>query len=484
MSKPAPEPVTRSIVLRALLAATLLVTASACAQKADIDMGQAPGPDQRSGGGLGEQPETPDNLDDVVRSALSDVEAFWTQTYPDVYGGEFQPVTGGYFPYGPDTQPPPCGSPPPDYQQIADNAFYCPEGDLIAWDEDTLIPQLAHDFGKFTIGIVFAHEYGHAIQQRAGVTDVPTIVAEQQADCFAGSWTKWIAQGNSDNFSVSETELDSSVAGMISISDQPGTTAEDTLAHGSGFDRIGAFQDGFEHSAKRCAEYTDNPPPTVEIPFDPNDPDEAANGGNLPLEDQGSSKGLLTLAKLDLNDFYTVLFQNLGQTFKPVDKLVVPTTPDEEVTCGGDTLSGKDLEFTSAYCQDENIVLLDGQKLAPALDQLGDFAVAAEIARSWARDAQLQLGIDGTGKDESLQADCLTGVWAFLRFPQSGQAAAEGQQLTLSPGDLDEGIQGFLAFDQATNDELGTVFERVAALRAGFVDGADACNQYAPLGSG
>jgi predicted metalloprotease len=110
--------------------------------------------------------------------------------------------------------------------------------------------------------------------------------------------------------------------------------------------------------------------------------------------------------------------------------------------------------------------------------------VAAEIARLWARDAQLQLGIDGSGKNESLQADCLTGVWAFLRFPQNGQTATQGQQLTLSPGDLDEGIQGFLAFDQATNDELGTVFERVAALRAGFVDGADACNQYAQLGSG
>jgi hypothetical protein len=316
------------------------------------------------------------------------------------------------------------------------------------------------------------------------VTNVQTVVAEQQADCFAGAWTKWIADGNSDSFAVSETELDSSVAGMISISDLPGTGSDDPLAHGSGFDRINAFQDGFENTAEKCATYATDPPNTVEIPFNAS---EQATGGNLPLEDSGpdpEDRGLLSLAEADLNDYYTVLFdQQLGKTFEPVDDLVVPTSPDEEVTCGGQTLSGSELEFTSAYCADENIVVLDGQQLAPALNELGDFAVAAEIARLWARAAQLQLGVEGEDKAVSLQADCLTGYWAFVRFPtQDGQASTEGQQLTLSAGDLDEGIQGFLAFDDAAEDQIGTVFERVGALRSGFVEGADSCNDYAPLG--
>jgi predicted metalloprotease len=473
--------VTGSTVFKVLALVALVATTASCAQEADFDL--STGADTLGEVGQGDQPETPDSLDDVVESALNDVQDFWVETYPQVFGGQFQPLSGGYFPYGPDTAPPPCGNPPPDYSVIADNAFYCPEGDLIAWDEVALIPQLANDFGKFTVGIVFAHEFGHAIQFRADITDVPTLVSEQQADCFAGAWTKWIADGNSDSFSVDETELDSSVAGMISISDLPGTQAEDPLAHGSGFDRISAFQDGYENSAQQCATYTTNPPNTVEIPFNA---DEAATGGNLPLEDSGPNdedRGLLSLAEADLNDFYTVLFdQQLGKTFEPVDDLVVPTSPDDEVTCAGQTLSGQELEFTSAYCQDENIVLLDGQQLAPALNQIGDFAVAAEIAHLWARAAQIQLGIQGDDKSVNLQADCLTGFWAFVRFPIGDQTGTEGQQLTLSAGDLDEGIQGFLAFDDTSEEQTGTVFERVGALRSGFVDGVEACNEYAPLG--
>ena len=477
---------TGAVVLRILTAATVVAvvaTSAACAKEADFDLSTATG-DGLGQVDQGQQPETPDDLDDVVEAALNDVQNFWVQTYPQIYNGPFDPLQGGYHPYGPNTAPPPCGNPPPDYSVIADNAFYCPENDLIAWDADSLIPQLASDFGKFTVGIVFAHEFGHAIQFRAGATNVPTVVSEQQADCFAGAWTRWIADGNSQSFAVTETELDSSVAGMISISDLPGTAANDPLAHGSGFDRISAFQDGFENTAQQCAGYTTDPPNTVEIPFGA---EEAQTGGNLPLEDSGPSddeRGLLSLAEADLNDFYTVLFdEELGQTFEPIDDLVVPTDPSEEVTCGGDTLSGSELEFVTAYCADENIVLLDGFELAPRLNELGDFAVAAEIARLWARAAQLQLGVDGEDKAVSLQADCLTGFWSFVRFPgQDGEASTQGQQLTLSAGDLDEGIQGFLAFDDAAEEQIGTVFERVAALRAGFVEGVDACGEYAPLG--
>jgi len=475
---------TGAVVLRILTAATVVAvvaTSAACAKEADFDLSTATG-DGLGQVDQGQQPETPDDLDDVVEAALNDVQNFWVQTYPQIYNGPFDPLQGGYHPYGPNTAPPPCGNPPPDYSVIADNAFYCPENDLIAWDADSLIPQLASDFGKFTVGIVFAHEFGHAIQFRAGATNVPTVVSEQQADCFAGAWTRWIADGNSQSFAVTETELDSSVAGMISISDLPGTAADDPLAHGSGFDRISAFQDGYENTAQQCAGYTTDPPNTVEIPFNA---EEAQTGGNLPLEDFGPNdedRGLLSLAEADLNDFYTVLFdQELGETFEPIADLVVPTDPSEEVTCGGETLSGSELEFTSAYCADENIVLLDGQQLAPALNELGDFAVAAEVARLWARAAQLQLGIEGADKDVSLQADCLTGFWAFVRFPTEDSTGTEGQQLTLSAGDLDEGIQGFLAFDDAAEAQIGTVFERVGALRAGFVEGVGACSDYAPL---
>ncbi|HEY8544171.1 MAG TPA: hypothetical protein VIL36_03955, partial [Acidimicrobiales bacterium] len=146
------------------LAAAALLVAGACAQESGdnpLVIG-APGPQGPDDTDI-EQPETPDDLDEVVDDAIRDVEAFWEETYPDLYGGPFEPVQA-YYGYGPNTEMPPCGNPRPTYEEIADNAFYCPESDIIAADEARLIPFLAEQFHPFTIGIVFAHEYGHAIQ--------------------------------------------------------------------------------------------------------------------------------------------------------------------------------------------------------------------------------------------------------------------------------------------------------------------------------
>src|SRR4051794_24061379 len=38
-----------------------------------------------------------DPIDQLTANALADLEDFWTQTFPDVYGKEFQPLQGGYF---------------------------------------------------------------------------------------------------------------------------------------------------------------------------------------------------------------------------------------------------------------------------------------------------------------------------------------------------------------------------------------------------
>jgi predicted metalloprotease len=469
----------RSVILRAVLVGAVAVTAS-CAQESG---GENPFVVTNNDGGQGEQPETPDDLDDVVQSALDDVVRFWDETYPDVYGGQLAPISGGFHPYGPDSEPPPCGNPPPSYEEIADNAFYCPEDDLIAWDEVALIPSLAETFGNFTVGIVFAHEFGHAIQapQRADVPlDTPTVILEQQADCFAGAWTAWIADGNSDAFKVTEDELDDSVAGMTAISDLAGTSAGDVMAHGSGFDRINAFQDGFEQGAERCAEYPDIELPLTEIPFQSEE--DLANEGNMPLDQ------LIPGLESNLDLYYELLFKDsFGATWDPVQELNITDPRDDEISCNGETLSGGDLENASGYCPDENIVVIDGNLVAGLFDDIGDFAAAAEIARLYAQAAQVQLTGDvAEGKKGSLLTDCMTGVWAAANFPngESGTTALEDAattdadqdrvKLVLSAGDLDEAIQGFLTFSDS-GDDTGTIFERVGALRAGFVSGIETC---------
>ncbi len=446
------------------LVSTLAV---ACAQPADDTLLTSGSP----GGG----PSAPNSSDDpaaVADRAVADVTAYWEQTYPEVYGNEFVPVAG-FYPYGPDTASPPCGSPPPQYEEIADNAFYCPGDDIIAWDEATLMPQLNQEFGAFTVAIVIAHEYGHAIQDRFGTSD-RTVDLELQADCFAGSWTARVADGDAQGFEPDDIDLDKTVAGMIAIRDAPGISPDDPFAHGSGFDRVSAFQDGYENGATKCAEYADENVDRRTAEFF--DTGFETTGGNLELEGEN---GIYALVEADLNEFYGWLFGELGATsWTPLDDLVVVDPGVDEVTCGGDTLEGDDLRYAAVYCEDENIAVIDGTELAGDLYEYGDFAVASELAQIWAVAAQAQLGADDGEAD--LQADCLTGLWAASTFPGVEDVTPDST-LTISAGDLDEGIQGFIAYGAGTGDQSRTVFERTAALRAGFFDGVGGCEAYGPL---
>jgi predicted metalloprotease len=203
--------------------------------------------------------------DQVVTAALQDVERYWSTEFPKISrGAPFKPIQGGRFPYTRSQPPPACGDQPGQYQP---NAFYCPQGDFIAWDAQTLIPQLLSQYGPLLVGVVFAHEYGHAIQARLKLTDQPTIVLEQQADCFAGSWMADPATKKDPTFGGEQPDqLDRTVAGLLSLRDQPGVSAQASQAHGNAFDRIRALQEGFEQGAAHCAGYRADNLPVTEVP--------------------------------------------------------------------------------------------------------------------------------------------------------------------------------------------------------------------------
>lgn len=416
-----------------------------------------------------------DDAREAAAASIADVESYWARTYPRVYGGPFEPVDG-YHAYGPDTAMPPCGDPPPTYEQIADNAFYCPSDDLIAWDEEVLVPDLDARYGPLTIGIVFAHEVAHAVQARAEVTGRP-IDLELQADCFAGAWAAAAATDPRSRFTVDDEALDASVAGMISISDEPGTTADDELAHGSGFDRIGAFQEGFVGGAETCARYDRVPRETVDVRVG----DGGTAPGDMPLHDSSEGPGLLTVLEVDLDEYFSWVLEDLGVLWRPVGRLALVDPDTDQVICDGRTLAGEDLRGFAAYCADRNAVLLDGDGLVLELEEIGDFAVASQIARLWARAAQAQLGV-ADGSRAGLQADCLTGAWASSTFPDAPDLTPSSD-LRISAGDLDEAISGFLVHrDEAVAASGATVFERADALRTGVLDGHRACAEILPLG--
>lgn len=224
-----------SPVLGACLVSALAV---ACAQPADDLAFTAPGGHSA--------PIVAGDPAAVADRAVEDVTAFWRATYTEVYGEQFRDLAG-FHPYGPDTPPPPCGEPPPRYEEIADNAFYCPFDDIIAWDEHLLIPKLNEEFGAFTVAIVIAHEFGHAIQDRAAAVD-RTVDLELQADCFAGAWTR-----NAEDRGLLEPgDLDEALNAAAAVGDdriQQQTTGRidrESWTHGSSEQRVQWFRRGFD----------------------------------------------------------------------------------------------------------------------------------------------------------------------------------------------------------------------------------------------
>ena len=443
-----------------------------------------------------------DQDDVIIDAAIADVETFWTDEFPATVGGTFEPVSGGFFPYGPDRVLPTCGG-IVGYEEIAQNAFYCPIDDLIAWDTDFLTNGLLEQFGPFTLAIVMAHEYGHAVQARGALDpNLPTIAGEQQADCFAGAFTAFVNEGESENFSIEVDDLDQAVAGFLSLRDQPGTSTADPSAHGSGFDRVGAFQDGFLNGATRCVEYSDlfergestalDLPLTadasgvvqLDAPFDPADP---------------SSIFLLTLGSLEtfwademeaqFDEEWTALFQDDRVTSFSADD------PGSLPECEGEDIDEEDAAGQAFACfgdeddPTDDFIAFDIDEAA-RLYELGDFAVSGFLSQQYSFLAQELLGFLDGSKDSFLQADCFSGAWAGALtlstlntngqellspdFDQEGEAT----RVSISAGDLDEAIQSFLLVSGGGGDDEGSAFERVTAFRDGFFNGLESCATY------
>jgi predicted metalloprotease len=397
------------------------------------------------------------SANDVVTPSVKDVERFWTARYPGLsHGAAFKPIQGGLHPYTKTHLPPACGEEQSEYQP---NAFYCPAGDFIAWDAQTLIPQLQAQFGPLLVGVVIAHEYGHAVQTRLGLSDQPTVVLEQQADCFAGAWTADVLAGRSQAFTgVTPAQLDNTVAGLLLLRDQPGTPAQAAQAHGNAFDRIRALQDGVEKGVATCAAYRADNLPVTEVPFTSRQ--DAATGGDLPYDEAVSS-----LAD-DAQEYWSRTYPDLAQA-PWVTLRVQPFRGTPPQCAAPDPAAGG----SAFYCKDGDFVTFDNAELGPELYQnIGDNAVGMLLGDLFARAAQDRRGRSTTDRSGQLAVDCLAGSWTNSQLKRQ-----PGQGLTLSPGDLDEAVAALLAFGRNGDTSGTSAFDRIGSYRDGVLQGLSAC---------
>jgi predicted metalloprotease len=405
---------------------------------------------------------TDDPIDQLAANALADLQGFWTEQFPQAYGEEFQPLRGGYFSVDPNNIDPSlypdgvsCGSDPLD---VSGNAFYCQaqgeaNSDSISYDRDFLA-DLAEEFGDFIPDLVMAHEFGHAIQGRVGYPPA-SILAETQADCFAGAWTAWVADGNAQYTTVRAPELDDVLRGYLQLRDPVGTGLNEESAHGSYFDRVSAFQEGFADGVEACRDNFDTDRVLTQQEFSDAD---LQTGGNAPPDQ------LPGIVDSTVTPFFEDVVDSAGGTFDPP---TVEGLDGSTPSCAEDALD---------YCEGDNVVAIDSG-FASDLYEIGDFAVISALAIPYGLDARDQLGLSTDDEDAIRSAVCSTGAYGRALFDQQIEQPVD-PPVGISPGDIDEGVVFLLTYgnDPAViTDANLTGFQLVDIFRAGFTRGVEPC---------
>ena len=417
-----------------------------------------------------------DDIDRIARNALADLNAYWTEQFPTTFDQPFTPLAGGYYSVDPNDLDPAqypngqigCGEPP---ESVENNAFYCdanpeyPNGDAIQYDR-AFLGELAfgsggsEGYGRFIPALVMAHEFGHAVQGRVGYPFQTSIAIETQADCYAGTWTKWVADGDAPHNTIRPAELDDVLRGYLLLRDPVGTGRNEDEAHGSYFDRVSAFQQGFDEGPTACRDAFGPGRPYTQGEFRDSD---IATGGDAPYQQTVGQ-----FAPDGLAEFFQAAFAQLGKTFTPP---ALEPFDGEAPDC-----DGEQPKTDLVYCATDDTVGYDEQDLSQPLyadEEGGDYAVLTAIAIPYGQAARDQLGLSTGDQDAIRSAVCLAG--AFTGGVLTGQSTV----LSISPGDADESVSFLLEYSddpEVLADSGLTGFQLVDVFRSGVFEGLPACD--------
>lgn len=404
------------------------------------------------------------DIDNLAASAVSDIEQYWESAFPETFDEGFTPVkeliswdAGGFdgtF----------CG----DSTFGLINAAYCYPDRTIGWDRGELLPGLRRAHGDIGVAMVLAHEYGHAVSRSAKLTTngTPTLVAEQQADCLAGAYMRWVAEDKSPRFSLSTGDgLNNVLAGVISFRDplmQQGDPEAGVDEHGSAFERISAFQFGFTDGPAACAGID-----MREI---------GQRRGDLPVllpEDQSGELAIDESSVRSIVDAMGILFSPKAPPALSFDAAAAETCADARPSP------------PASYCPATNTIVVD----LPALTALGaqdaegglasgdNVAYSVLVSRYMQAIQQERGGVALDNAEAALRTACLTGVATVKMSKQV--TTPDGATIALTAGDVDEAVSGLLTNGLAASDVNGesvpSGFSRIDAFRVGVLGDADRC---------
>lgn len=181
-----------------------------------------------------------DFTEDVVL-ARSLTEKYWQQQF-EADGRTYRPIDR-FIPYT-GSNGPACG----DQPAAPDNAFYCPIGHFVAFDQAWL-KDLYDKIGDGAVYVIIPHELGHAVQDQLTADFRLNKERELQADCYAGGVIGWLVQaGRLQAEKGDEEEL----LDNLQAAGDPTDAWWRPDAHGTGPQRQEAFRTGYEQGVVAC----------------------------------------------------------------------------------------------------------------------------------------------------------------------------------------------------------------------------------------
>ncbi|MFC9995981.1 metallopeptidase [Nocardia sp. NPDC127526] len=398
--------------------------------------------------------------DRLALNAMADLQEFWSAEYSKFFPGSFEPPSG-FISWDATA----ARGRAPDFcrettfEQI--NAAYCTLDRSIGWDRGVLLPELVSKFGQMAVVMVMAHEYGHALQAMARLNGMltPTVVLEQQADCFEGVFLRHVAEGNSRHFTINTTDgLNGVLGATIAVRDQePGASENE---HGTAFERVTAVQIGYTDGAQACIEID-----RAEL---------EQRRGTLPtsfLPGEESAQLLVDRQSLDLVGqslarAYPIQSQLLFD-YGGVDRCANVTATNPVSYCPATGTIGMDVPDLARLSRGND----SGEILSAEVS--GDYTAFILLISRYMLAVQQDRNLGVTGADTAgLRAACMSGAFTT-------KLSEPGSDIRLSADDLDEAVSGLLSDGLAASDVNGEVvssgFVRLEAFRTGVLDGEQTC---------
>jgi predicted metalloprotease len=411
------------------------------------------------------------DIDALAAAAITDIEEYWQDAYPQTFDEEFAPVDDliswdadgfdGEF----------CG----DFTYGLVNAGFCKPDNTIGWDRGVLLPSLREANGDMGVTMVLAHEYGHAVQMQAGLAkkNTPTLVSEQQADCFAGAYMRWVAEDNSPRFTLNTGDgLNNVLAAVIAFRDPVLNEGDEMVGmdeHGSAFERVSAFQFGFTDGPSACT--------TIDLR------EIGQRRGDLPVLLPEDQTGELPVTE----DSVRQMVDALNALFEPVDPPQLSFDADDASGC-------KDARPSPpvSFCPATNSIVVDLpelQVMSAASEErpegglaTGDNSAYSVLMSRYMQAVQHARGLDLHSVVAGLRTACLTGV-ATTKMSRE-VTTPDGNTITLTAGDVDEAVSGILTNGLVASDVNGDLvpsgFSRIDAFRLGVLSDEARCVKRFP----